>query len=235
MLELRNIFAAYGSARVLEDVSLAIPESDVVAIVGANGAGKTSLVRVVFALLKPSSGSVHFRGEDITVLPSHQRAEKGIGIVPEGRRLFPKLTVEENLMVGGINVRARVNRLQTMQDVFKMFPVLQERKTQLAQTLSGGEQQMLAIGRALMAQPRMLVFDEPSLGLAPKVILGVYDTIRKLNKEQALTVLLIEQNVALSLELAGHAYVLENGRIALSGKSQDLLANDHVKKAYLGM
>jgi branched-chain amino acid transport system ATP-binding protein len=235
MLELRNIFAAYGSARVLEDVSLAIREGEVVAIVGANGAGKSSLVRVIFALLKPSSGTVHFGGEDITPMAPHQRAEKGIGIVPEGRRLFPKLTVEENLMVGGINVRARIHRLQTIQDVFKMFPVLQERKDQLAQTLSGGEQQMLAIGRALMAQPRVLVFDEPSLGLAPKVILGVYDTIRKLNKEQGLTVLLIEQNVALSLELASHAYVLENGRITLSGQSRDLLADDHVKKAYLGM
>jgi len=235
MLELRNIIAGYGSARVLEDVSLKIREGEVVAIVGANGAGKSSLVRVIFALLKPTSGTVHFCGEDITPMASHQRAEKGIGIVPEGRRLFPKLTVEENLMVGGINARARINRLQMIQDVFKMFPVLEQRRTQLAQTLSGGEQQMLAIGRALMAQPRMLVFDEPSLGLAPKVVLGVFETIRKLNKEQGLTVLLIEQNVALSLEIAGHAYVLENGRIALSGKSQDLLANDHVKKAYLGM
>jgi branched-chain amino acid transport system ATP-binding protein len=235
MFELKNIFAGYGSARVLENVSLEIPEGEVVAIVGANGAGKTSLVRVIFALLKPTSGTVHFCGEDITPMASHQRAEKGIGIVPEGRRLFPKLTVEENLMVGGINARARINRLQMIQDVFKMFPVLEQRRTQLAQTLSGGEQQMLAIGRALMAQPRMLVFDEPSLGLAPKVILGVFETIRKLNKEQGLTVLLIEQNVALSLELAGHAYVLENGRFALSGKSQDLLADDHVKKAYLGM
>jgi branched-chain amino acid transport system ATP-binding protein len=235
MLELKNIFAGYGSARVLEDVSLEVREGEVVAIVGANGAGKSSLVRVIFGLLKPISGSLHFNGQDITREAPHQRAELGIGIVPEGRRLFPKLTVEENLMVGGSNARARANRLEAIQEVFKMFPVLRERHHQLARTLSGGEQQMLAIGRALMVQPRMLIFDEPSLGLAPKIVLDVFDTIRKLNKEKGLTVLLIEQNIGLSLELASRAYVMENGKITLSGESQQLLKNDHVKKAYLGM
>lgn len=235
MLELNSIFAGYGSARVLEDVSLEVNKGEIVALVGANGAGKSTLVKVINGLVKPVSGDIIFQEQNITKKAAHERAVLGIGIVPEGRRLFPKLTVEENLMVGGINSRARVNRLQTIKDVFAVFPRLEERREQLAQTLSGGEQQMLAIGRALMSQPSMLIFDEPSLGLAPIIVLDVFNIIKKLKQEQGLTVLLIEQNVALSLEIASRAYVLENGRITLTGASKDLAKNEHVKQAYLGM
>jgi branched-chain amino acid transport system ATP-binding protein len=235
MLELAGIRARYGSVRVLENVSLQVRQGEIVALVGSNGAGKSSLVKVVLNLLKPVSGTTTFEGQDITNRPAHQRAEMGIGCVPEGRRLFPKMSVEDNLMVGGINGRARLIRQDTMEEVFSKFPILRDRRHQLARTLSGGEQQMLAIGRALMTQPKMIIFDEPSLGLAPKVVQGVLDTIRTLNTGRGLTVLLIEQNVAASLEISSRAYVLENGRVVLSGDAQQVLRDEHVKRAYLGM
>jgi len=235
VLELEGIHAGYGSVRVLEDVSLQVREGEIVGIVGSNGAGKSSLVKVILNLLKPTSGTTKFEGRDITNRPPHQRAEMGIGCVPEGRRLFPRMSVEDNLMVGGINGRARAIRPDTMEEVFSKFPILRERRRQLARTLSGGEQQMLAIGRALMTQPKMIIFDEPSLGLAPKVVQGVLDTIRELNTSRNLTVLLIEQNVAASLEISSRAYVLENGHVVLSGDARNVLRNEHVKRAYLGM
>ena len=235
MLELEKIYARYGSVRILEDVSLSVSQGESVALVGSNGAGKTSLVKVVLSLLKPISGRIEFEGQDITNIPAHGRAEMGISCVPEGRRLFPKMSVEDNLMVGGINKRARALRPTAKEEVFSLFPRLQERRGQLARTLSGGEQQMLAIGRALMTQPKLIIFDEPSLGLAPKIVQEVLDTIRKLNTNRGLTVLLIEQNVAASLEISSRAYVLENGRVVLSGDAQNVLRNEHVKRAYLGM
>ena len=235
MLELEGIHAGYGSVRVLEDVSLQVREGEIVGIVGSNGAGKSSLVKVILNLLKPTSGTTKFEGRDITNRPPHKRAEMGIGCVPEGRRLFSKMSVEDNLMVGGINGRARAIRPAAMEEVFSKFPILRERRRQLARTLSGGEQQMFAIGRALMTQPRLIIFDEPSLGLAPKVVREVLDTIRSLNTSRNLTVLLIEQNVAASLEISSRAYVLENGRVVLSGDAQNVLRNEHVKRAYLGM
>ena len=235
MLELEGIHAGYGSVRVLEDVSLQVREGEIVGIVGSNGAGKSSLVKVILNLLKPTSGTTKFEGRDITNRPPHKRAEMGIGCVPEGRRLFSKMSVEDNLMVGGINGRARAIRPAAMEEVFSKFPILRERRRQLARTLSGGEQQMLAIGRALMTQPKLIIFDEPSLGLAPKVVREVLDTIRNLNTSRNLTVLLIEQNVAASLEISSRAYVLENGRVVLSGDAQNVLRDEHVKRAYLGM
>ena len=236
MLELEGIHAGYGSVRVLVDVSLQVREGEIVGLVGSNGAGKSSLVKVILNLLKPTSGTTKFEGRDITNRPPDGRAEMGIGCVPEGRRLFSKMSVEDNLMVGGINGRALgAIRPAAMEEVFSKFPILRERRRQLARTLSGGEQQMLAIGRALMTQPRMIIFDEPSLGLAPKVVREVLDTIRSLNTSRNLTVLLIEQNVAASLEISSRAYVLENGRVVLSGDAQNALRNEHVKRAYLGM
>jgi branched-chain amino acid transport system ATP-binding protein len=235
VLELEGIHAGYGSVRVLEDVSLEVREGEIVGLVGSNGAGKSSLVKVILNLLKPTSGTTKFEGRDITNRPPHKRAELGIGCVPEGRRLFSKMSVEDNLMVGGINGRARAIRPAAMEEVFAKFPILRERRRQLARTLSGGEQQMLAIGRALMTQPRMIIFDEPSLGLAPKVVREVLDTIRSLNTSRNLTVLLIEQNVAASLEISSRAYVLENGRVVLSGDARNVLRDEHVKRAYLGM
>ena len=235
MLELEGIHAGYGSVRVLEDVSLQVREGEIVGLVGSNGAGKSSLVKVILNLLKPTSGTTKFEGRDITNRPPHKRAEMGIGCVPEGRRLFSKMSVEDNLMVGGINGRARAIRPAAMEEVFSKFPILRERRRQLARTLSGGEQQMLAIGRALMTQPKLIIFDEPSLGLAPKVVREVLDTIRSLNTSRNLTVLLIEQNVAASLEISSRAYVLENGRVVLSGDARNVLRDEHVKRAYLGM
>jgi branched-chain amino acid transport system ATP-binding protein len=235
MLKLTNIAARYGSARVLNDISMEIRDQETVAIVGSNGAGKSSLVKAIMGVLRVTDGEIHFLGNDITHLPAHTRAEMGIGIVPEGRRLFPRMTVEENLLVGGIAPRVRAKRQDTLEDIYQTFPRLKERRTQQAATLSGGEQQMLAIGRALMSHPKLVVFDEPSLGLAPKIVTEVFLTIRRISQERQMTVLLIEQNVTLSLQFSSRAYVMENGKIVISGNSQELLDNPHIKKAYLGM
>lgn len=235
MLKLTNVAARYGSARVLNDISMEIHDQETVAIVGSNGAGKSSLVKAIMGVLKVADGEIHFLGNDITHLPAHARAEMGIGIVPEGRRLFPRMTVEENLLVGGIAPRVRAKRQDSLEDIYHTFPRLKERRTQQAATLSGGEQQMLAIGRALMSHPKLVVFDEPSLGLAPKIVTEVFLTIRRISQERQMTVLLIEQNVTLSLQFSSRAYVMENGKIVISGNSHELLDNPHIKKAYLGM
>lgn len=235
MLDLKNIDARYGSARVLNDVSIKINQQEIVALVGSNGAGKSTLVKVILGVVKPFSGEIFFKGEDITDLPAYKRADIGIGTVPEGRRLFPKMSVEENLLVGGIAPRVKHNRMKNIEEVYETFPRLKERREQVARTLSGGEQQMLAIGRALMSEPELIIFDEPSLGLAPKVFLGVFETIKQINEERKMTVLVIEQNVSLSLATSQRAYVIENGKIVLSGESAELLSNPHVKTAYLGM
>ena len=224
----------YGDARALDGVSLEIEEGAIVAIVGANGAGKTSLIRTIAGMHKPARGHVFFRGLDIAGWPSHKVCDLGIGQVAEGRQVFPSLSIAENLAMGAMLPRAHDTREQNLQKVYALFPVLAERRQQPAGTLSGGEQQMLAIGRCLMGDPDLVLFDEPSLGLAPAIVQSVLQCIRDLNRE-GLTCVLVEQNVAMSLKLASHAYVLENGRITLSGSGDALLGDDRVRQAYLGL
>lgn len=197
--------------------------------------GNRAWLKVIMGLLKPVSGKTIFEGKDITNVPAYQRVDLGIGCVPEGRRLFPKMTVEENLLVGGINKAAKPQRATKIEEIYSMFPRLKERRTQSAKTLSGGEQQMLAFGRALMALPKLLIFDEPSLGLSPKIVGEVLSTISRLNREQGLTVLLIEQDIAASLEISTRGYVFQNGKVVLEDDAKSLLQNDLVKQAYMGM
>jgi branched-chain amino acid transport system ATP-binding protein len=234
MLRVENLDVSHGDARALDDVSLEIDEGAIVAIVGANGAGKTSLIRTIAGMLRPARGRIAFRDIDIAGWESHRVCNLGIGQVAEGRQVFPTLSVAENLEVGAMLPRARAARTANLQRVFGLFPVLAERLAQPAGTLSGGEQQMLAIGRCLMGAPELVMFDEPSLGLAPAVVQQLLRTIRDLNRE-GLTCVLVEQNVAVSLKLAARAYVLENGRITLSGPGEALLADDRVRRAYLGL
>jgi len=234
ILEVRELDLYYGDAQALDGVSLAAGEGQIVAIVGSNGAGKTSLIRTIAGIETPRRGAVRFRGQDIGGLPTHRVCELGIGQVPEGRQVFPTMSVRENLEMGAMLRRAHRRRAQTLEEVFELFPRLKERDRQLAGTLSGGEQQMLAIGRCLMGQPELVMFDEPSLGLAPTVVQEVFHTIRKLH-ERGLTIVLVEQNVAVSLKLAQSAYVLENGRVAMEGTGAELLADDGVRQAYLGL
>jgi len=234
MLQIRDLDLFYGDVRALDGVSLEVAEGAIVAIVGANGAGKTTLIRTIAGMLRPARGSIRLRHDEIGGLPSHRVCNLGIGQVAEGRQVFPTLTVLENLEMGAMLPRARAKARQTMDEVFAMFPRLIERRAQLAGTLSGGEQQMLAIGRCLMGQPELIMFDEPSLGLAPRVVQEVLHTVRSLN-ERGITVLLVEQNVAVSLKISQRAYVLENGRIVMSGAGQALLHDDRVRQAYLGL
>jgi branched-chain amino acid transport system ATP-binding protein len=233
-LSVRDLDLFYGDAQALDGVSLDVPKGAIVAIIGANGAGKSSLIRTLAGIERARSGSIHFSGENITALDSHRICNLGIGQVAEGRQVFPTLTVLENLEVGAMLPRARARARQTLDEVFAMFPRLAERRGQLAGTLSGGEQQMLAIGRCLMGAPELIMFDEPSLGLAPVVVQEVLHTIRVLNR-RGITVLLVEQNVAVSLRLSQRAYVLENGRVVMSGSGEELLHNDRVRQAYLGL
>src|SRR5262245_16688335 len=234
MLRVENLDVFHGDAQALDGVSLDVAEGTIVAIVGANGAGKTSLIRTIAGMHRPVRGRVVFRGTDITGWASHRVCNLGIGQVAEGRQVFPSLSVADNLDTGAMLPRARASRGSNLERVLALFPVLAERAGQAAGTLSGGEQQMLAIGRCLMGAPELVMFDEPSLGLAPAVVQHVLRTIRGLNRE-GLTCVLVEQNVAVSLKLAAQAYVLENGRITLSGAGETLLADDRVRQAYLGM
>jgi branched-chain amino acid transport system ATP-binding protein len=234
MLSVQNLDVFYGDAQALDQVSLDVEQGAIVAIVGANGAGKTSLIRSIAGMLRPASGAIRYRGNDIAGLPSFRVCNLGIGQVAEGRQVFPTLTVSENLDTGAMLPRARDTRETNRERVFALFPRLKERLRQAAGTLSGGEQQMLAIGRCLMGSPELVMFDEPSLGLAPTIVHDVLAAIRDLNA-QGLTCVLVEQNVAVSLKLASRAYVLENGRITLSGTGAELLADDRVRQAYLGM
>ncbi|HTQ82844.1 MAG TPA: ABC transporter ATP-binding protein [Pseudolabrys sp.] len=234
MLRVENLDVFYGDAQALDGASLEIGEGEIVAIVGANGAGKTSLIRTIAGMLAPARGHILYRGVDIAGWPSHKVCELGIGQVAEGRQVFPTLSVAENLATGAMLARARAGRERNLGRVYALFPVLAERRSQLAGTLSGGEQQMLAIGRCLMGAPDLVMFDEPSLGLAPAIVQNVLATIRDLNRE-GLTCVLVEQNVAVSLKLASHAYVLENGRVTLTGSGAALLADDRVRQAYLGL
>jgi branched-chain amino acid transport system ATP-binding protein len=234
MLRVENLDVFYGDIQALDSVSLDIAEGAIVAIVGANGAGKTTLIRALAGMQQRLRGRIMFRDADIAGWPSHRICNLGIGHVAEGRQIFPTLTVAENLDVGAMLPRAHAGRVKNRERVLALFPVLAERARQAAGTLSGGEQQMLAIGRALMGAPDLIMFDEPSLGLAPTIIQAVLNTIRELNRD-GLTCLLVEQNVAASLKLASRAYVLENGRITLSGSGAELLADDRVRSAYLGL
>ncbi len=234
MLSVENLDVFHGDAQALDGVSLDVAEGAIVAIVGANGAGKTSLIRTIAGMHRPARGRIVLRGADIAGLPSHRVCDLGVGQVAEGRQVFPSLTVAENLEMGALLPRARVNQKQNLDRMLTMFPRLSERYGQAAGTLSGGEQQMLAIARCLMGEPQLVMFDEPSLGLAPTVVQQVLATIRDLNR-QGLTCVLVEQNVAVSLKLASRAYVLENGRVTLSGTGAELLADDRVRRAYLGM
>jgi branched-chain amino acid transport system ATP-binding protein len=234
MLCVENLDVFYGDVQALDGVSLEVDEGSIVAIVGANGAGKTTLIRALAGMHRASRGRIVFRGADISGWPSHRVCNLGIGQVAEGRQIFPSLSVDENLDMGAMLRRARADRIKNRERAFAMFPVLAERARQPAGTLSGGEQQMLAIARCLMGAPQLIMFDEPSLGLAPNIVRGVLDTIADLNRD-GITCLLVEQNVALSLKLASRAYVLENGRVTLTGSGADLLADDRVRTAYLGL
>ena len=234
LLEVRDLDLYYGDAQALAGVSLTVCEKDIAVIVGSNGAGKSSLIRTIAGIERPRAGSVRFKGVEIAGWPSHQVCELGIGQVAEGRQVFPTMSVEENLQMGGLLKRARARMKTSLREAYEMFPRLEERRRQAAGTLSGGEQQMLAIGRALMGRPELLMFDEPSLGLAPAVVQEMFQIIKRLN-HGGITVVLVEQNVAASLKLAREAYVLENGAIAFSGSGAELLADDRVRKAYLGL
>ncbi|MCD6044146.1 MAG: transporter ATP-binding protein [Burkholderiales bacterium] len=234
MLEVKDLDLYYGDAQALDRVSLSVPKGEIVAIVGANGAGKSSLIRSIAGIEKPRSGGITFKQKLISGLEPHTICNLGIGQVAEGRQVFPSLTVLENLQMGAMLPRARASAKAALEEVLRMFPKLEERKQQLAGTLSGGEQQMLAIGRCLMAQPELIMFDEPSLGLAPLVVQEVLHTIHVLNG-RGMTILLVEQNVAVSLKISNHAYVLENGRVAMSGAGSELLHDDRVRQAYLGL
>src|SRR6187551_2405273 len=234
MLRLENVDVFHGDAQALDGVSLEVEQGAIVAIVGANGAGKTSLIRAIGGIHKPARGRIVFRGEDIAGWPSHLVCNLGIGQVAEGRQIFPTLSVVENLSMGAMIPRARASRQKNLERVYELFPRLTERRNQAAGTLSGGEQQMLAIGRCLMGAPELVMFDEPSHGLAPTIVQSMLKTIRDLNRD-GLTCVLVEQNVAVSLKLASHAYVLENGRITLAGSGEQLLRDDRVRQAYLGL
>jgi branched-chain amino acid transport system ATP-binding protein len=234
LLRLEGIDAFYGDLQALADVSFEVRDREIVALVGANAAGKSTTLRVISGLVAPRRGRVLLNDEDLTRVPAHQRVDRGIVQVPEGRHLFPFMTVAENLLLGAHADRARGERDRTLAHVYGLFPVLGERRTQLAGSLSGGEQQMCAIGRALMARPRILMLDEPTLGLAPVLVARIFETVRAING-QGVTVLLVEQNVRQALTLAHRACVLESGRLVLEGQGRDLLADDRLKRAYLGL
>jgi len=234
MLRIDKLNFAYGDLQVLWDVSLEVKQGEIVTVVGANGAGKSTTLRNVSRLVKPISGAITFDGADLVRLPSHKVVELGLIQVPEARRIFPEMTVVENLRMGSFVKATRRDREKNMERVFSLFPRLAERKAQLGGTMSGGEQQMLAIGRGLMANPKLLLLDEPSLGLSPLLVKNIFATIQEINR-QGTTVLLVEQNVYQSLHISHRGYVMETGRVVLSGTGAELLANPTVKKAFLGM
>ena len=234
MLQVRDIDVFYGDVQVLWGLSFQVNQGEVVALVGANGAGKSTTLRAISGLVPLRRGEIMLRQQPLHQTPGYRIIEYGIAHVPEARRLFPDMTVRENLIMGSLKAGAREQREQSLEQVFHTFPRLAERARQLAGTLSGGEQQMLAIGRGLMSKPKLLMFDEPSLGLAPIVVKQIFDVVHQV-REQGVTVLIVEQNVTQTLQVADRAYVLENGRITLQGPCRELMTNDYVKKAYLGI
>ena len=234
MLEVRDLCVSYGITPILHQVSMSVNMDEIVALLGSNGAGKSTLLNTIVGMLKPTQGTILFEGQNIEKLPTHEIIKRGIAQVPEARRIFPYMSVTDNLMVGSYNKSAWSIRKKSMDRVFAMFPILKERKGQSGGTLSGGEQQMMVIGRGLMSNPKLLMVDEPSLGLAPKILELVYETLNKL-REEKITTILSEQNARQALMIADRGYVMENGRVILSDQSKKLLNNDLVKKAYLGI
>ena len=234
LLKIEDLHTNYGAIHALKGISLEVNEGEIVCLIGSNGAGKTTLVNSIVGIVKSSSGKITFDGKDITHVPAHAMTKAGIGISPEGREVFPELTVEENLRIGAFIVKDQNQIKESYERVYALFPRLKERITQLAGTLSGGEQQMLAVGRALMSNPKMILLDEPSLGLAPNFVEMIFSMIKEINK-QGVTVLLIEQNANMALQVSQRAYVLENGLVSMSGNASDIANDPMVKKAYLGM
>jgi branched-chain amino acid transport system ATP-binding protein len=235
MLRISGLSVSYGGLHALEEVSLEVAEGEFVTIVGPNGAGKTTLLKAISGSVRAAAGRLEFRGQDMTPLRSHRRAALGIAHVPEGRRVFPSLTVLENLELGSYRKAARGQRAEGLETVLALFPVLRERRQQMAGSLSGGEQQMLALGRGLMAAPDLLLLDEPSQGLAPRIVEQIFETIDRIRRERRLTILLVEQRVVEALELCDRGYVLETGRVALAGSHDALLGDPRVQRAYLGV
>lgn len=234
MLAVKNVSASYGIIQILRDISFQVKEKEIVSIIGPNGAGKTTLVKTIIGLLQPEKGKISFKGENIEKLPPYERAKKGLILIPEGREIFPRMTVEENLKLGAYTNNDKSAVKENKEKVYQIFPVLKKKEKALAQTLSGGEQQMLVICRSLMSNPKLLILDEPSLGLAPIIVEKVLDTVCKIN-EEGVTILLVEQNIRDSLDIADRGYVLEQGKIILEGKSKELLSSNHIKEVYMGL
>jgi len=234
MLKVNGINVFYGDLQVLRDVTFEVKEKEILVLLGANGAGKSTTLKTISSLLTPVSGTIEFDGIRLDHLPPNKIIQQGIVHVPEGRRLFPEMSVEENLIMGSLYGEAKAKRNRTMDYVYSLFPRLEERRRQMAGTLSGGEQQMLAVGRGLMSKPKLMMFDEPSLGLAPIFVQLIFNLVKRIN-EEGVTVLLVEQNVMQTLAICDRAYVLENGRVVLKGAGRELMHNDHVKEAYLGI
>ena len=233
MLEVQGVDVFHGDLQALWSISISVNQGEIVVLMGANGVGKTTLLRTIVGLHRPAQGSVMLDGQAIHTIPAHRIVERGIVLVPEGRRLFGSMSVLENLEVGAFTARSRREKDKTLGQVFEIFPILAERRKQIAATMSGGQQQMLAIGRALMGLPRLLLFDEPSLGLAPIIVENIFDVVRKVN-QSGVTVLLVEQNVHAALELAHRAYIIEHGRVVGQGTGSELLTDENVRQAYLG-
>jgi branched-chain amino acid transport system ATP-binding protein len=234
MLEIQGVSASYGQVPILHDVTFKVEEGEIVSLIGPNGAGKTTIVKTIMGFLKPQSGTIKFKGENIEALGTNDIVKRGLTMIPEGRDIFPRMTVHENLLLGAYTIKDKAKIKETTQKVYEIFPVLKKKEKALAQTLSGGEQQMLVICRSLMSNPKMLILDEPSLGLAPIMAQKVLDTVRTINDE-GVTVLLVEQNIHDSLNVANRGYVIEEGKIVLEGKSRELLSNSHIKEVYLGV
>ena len=234
MLKVNGINVFYGDLQVLWDITFEVKEKEILVLVGANGAGKSTTLKTISSLLTPASGTIEFNGIRLDHLPPNKIIEQGIVHVPEGRRLFPEMSVEENLIMGSLYGESKSKRSETMEYAYTLFPRLKERRKQMAGTLSGGEQQMLAVGRGLMSRPKLMMFDEPSLGLSPILVQDIFNLIKKINQE-GVTILLVEQNVTQTLAMCNRAYVLENGRNVLEGTGKELMANDHVREVYLGI
>jgi len=235
MLRVERIKVSYDEVPALHEVTFKVEPGQIVSIVGANGAGKSTILKAISSVLRLDEGSISFENQRIDQVPAHRLVDMGISHVPEGRRLFARLTVQQNLTLGAYTKKSPEHREATLKNIFQLFPILENRKSQRAGTLSGGEQQMLAIARGLMSKPKLLMLDEPSMGIMPKLITEIFEMIQRVNKEEGITILLVEQNVQEALELADHAYVLQTGRIVMEGKPADLLQTDMIKKAYLGL
>jgi branched-chain amino acid transport system ATP-binding protein len=234
MLEIDNLNLSYGDHHVLKGVNAFVDEGEVVSLLGSNGAGKSSLIKTIIGLNRPDTGTIRFKGHLISGAPTHQIVELGIICVPEGRQLFPQMTVQENLEMGAYSKRARDGHEGRLEEIFEIYPVLFEKRNELTRNLSGGQQQMVAISRGLMGDPTLLILDEPTFGLAPLLVLEVFDIIKKISAE-GISILLVEQNARQSLEISDRAYILENGEVSLEGSGEELLENDHVRKSYLGL